>query len=147
MKMIPYRPFGLSKWADDLFENFLKTPSLGFDSDEVMFSQPSVNIREEANLFCIEVAAPGLNKEDFRLEIENGYLKISAEKERKEEQHEEGKFMRREFNFTRFERSFRLPDTIDAEAISARYENGILLVDLPKVEAARKEPVKTIEIR
>lgn len=146
MKMIPYRPMALSKWADELFENFLRNPAFGFDSPEVMFQTPSVNIREEDASFFIEVAAPGLQKEDFHLEIENGYLKIWAQKESKEEQNEE-RFMRREFNFTRFERSFRLPDVVDANAISARYENGILLIGLPKLESARKESVKTIEIK
>lgn len=144
--MIPYRPIGLSKWADEMFENFFRSPAFGFDSPEVMFQTPSVNIREEDDSFFIEVAAPGLQKEDFHLELENGFLKVWAEKERKEEKNEE-RFMRREFNFARFERSFRLPGIVNADAISAKYENGILLIGLPKLESARKEPVKAIEIK
>ncbi|MBK7409252.1 MAG: Hsp20/alpha crystallin family protein [Saprospirales bacterium] len=147
MNIMPYRPMGMSKWVDDLFENFLNRPLSGFDSREVMFSQPSVNVREEATEFIVEVAAPGLTKEDFHLEMENGYLRISAEKTQEDEQQEAGKYFRREFNFTQFQRSFQLPDTIDQEGIAARYDNGILLIHLPKVEAAKKEPVKKIEIQ
>jgi HSP20 family protein len=147
MNVMPYRPFGMSKWVDDLFESFVNRPLAGFDSREVMFSQPSVNVREEAEAYVVEVAAPGLTREDFHVEIENGYLSIRAEKERKEEQKEEGKYTRREFNYASFQRSFLLPDTVKAQEITARYENGILNVHLPKAEEAKKTPVKTIEIR
>lgn len=145
--MIPYRPQGMSKWVDDLFDNFFNRSLAGFDSREVMFSQPSVNIREEAGEFIVEVAAPGLEKDHFHVEIENGYLMISAEKEHQEEEKEEGKYFRREFNYAKFQRNFQLPDTVNPEGIGAKYEQGVLFVHLPKVEAARKEPVKTIEIQ
>jgi HSP20 family protein len=147
MKPMPYRPLGLSKWADDIFESFFNRPLWGFDSPDVMFSQPSVNVREEAGEFIIEVAAPGLSKEDFRLEVEQGNLIIRAEKEHKEEHTEEGKYTRREFNYAQFARSFRLPDTVNADAITAHYENGVLDVHLPKVESAVKDKVKVIDIQ
>jgi len=145
---MPYRPLGVTKWMDDLFENFLSRPLAGFDSREVMYSQPSVNVREEDTEFVVEVAAPGLAKENFNVEIENGYLVIRAEKERKEEEksEENGKYTRREFNYSTFQKSFLLPDTIDADGISASYEQGILNVHLPKLESAKKETVKTIKI-
>jgi HSP20 family protein len=148
MSIIPYRPFVMNKWVDDLFENLFNRSLGGFDSKEVMFSQPSVNVLEEAQEYIVEVAAPGLTKEDFKVEIENGYLTIRAQKEQKEEEEREnGKYTRREFNFTRFQRSFHLPETVNAESIAAQYENGILKVRLPKVEVAPKEAVKTIEIK
>lgn len=147
MSIIPYRPIAMSKWVDDLFENFFNRPLAGFDSREVMFSQPSVNIREEDSGFIVEVAAPGLTKEHFHVEVENGYLTIRAEKEQKEEESaENGKYMRREFNYAQFRRSFQLPETIKAEGIAAKYESGILQVHLPKVEAVKKAPAKQIEI-
>ncbi|MCB9285307.1 MAG: Hsp20/alpha crystallin family protein [Lewinellaceae bacterium] len=148
MNIAPFnRSLGMSKWVDDLFENILSRPLAGFDSREVMFSQPSVNVREEAEEFVVEVAAPGLDKQSFNIQVERGYLTVTGEKEQRDEQNEEGKYFRREFNYAKFTRSFQLPDTVNAEDISAKYENGILMVHLPKVEAARKEPVKTIQIQ
>lgn len=145
---MPYRPMGLSRWADDLFESFFNRPLLGFDSPEVMFNQPSVNVREEDKKYVIEVAAPGLSKEDFHLEVDQGNLIIRAEKEQKEEHtEEEGKYTRREFNYASFARSFRLPDTVNADSITAHYENGVLDVHLPKVESAVKDKVKVIDIK
>ncbi len=146
-KPIVRRPFPAT-WVDDLFENLFNRSLGGFDSKEVMSSQPSVNVLEEAQEYIVEVAAPGLTKENFKVEIENGYLTIRAQKEQKEEEEREnGKYTRREFNFTQFQRSFHLPETVNAESIAAQYENGILKVRLPKVEVAPKEAVKTIEIK
>ncbi|HPM92242.1 MAG TPA: Hsp20/alpha crystallin family protein [Bacteroidales bacterium] len=106
---------------------------------------PAVNIIESKDDYRIEVAAPGLDKADFRINIENNILTISAEKEEKQEEKDE-KVMRREFNYSSFSRSFTLPDSMDTEKISARHKDGVLNVILPKKEEAKEKPARTIKI-
>lgn len=109
-------------------------------------NMPSVNIIEGKEDFRIEVAAPGLEKGDFRINLENNVLTISSEKEEKEEQKEE-RYMRREFSYTSFRRSFSLPVTVDSEKIAASHNNGVLSIVIPKREEARVKPAKQIDIR
>ncbi|MEL6132541.1 MAG: Hsp20/alpha crystallin family protein [Bacteroidota bacterium] len=94
---------------------------------------PAVNVKETEGSFEVALAVPGLRKEDFKLAVEDNRLTISAEQETKNEGNHE-RFTRKEFNFQSFKRSFLLPDTVNSEGISASYENGILKVELPKVE-------------
>jgi HSP20 family protein len=106
---------------------------------------PPVNIAETADAFQVELNTPGRNKEDFKINAENGLLTISYEK--KEETQQEGvKFIRKEFNFQSFKRSFSLDDKIDVAGIQAKYENGLLKVLLPK-KAEVKEAAKQITIQ
>lgn len=99
-------------------------------------NQPSVNVIESDDAFRVELAAPGLDKEDFAVQIEKDQLMISVEKE--QDKVEEGeKFMRREFGYQKFQRSFNLGDQINTEGIGATYENGILVINLPKKEEAQ----------
>jgi HSP20 family protein len=109
---------------------------------------PAVNILEDEHKYSVEVAAPGLKKDDFKVEIDNNVLTISSEKEEKhEEKDEHGNYTRREFSYASFNRSFNLPDdVIEVDKVNAKYENGVLKLDLPKKEAARPKPVKTIKI-
>ena len=133
----------LGKWMDTLFNTTL-ADAIGTD---FMVSSPSVNIVEHDNHFSMQLAAPGLEKNDFNIRIEQDHLVVSAEK--KAEKEESGpKFTRREFNYSSFKRSFLLDDTIQREGISAAYENGVLIITLPKKEETWKKPeTKTIEIR
>lgn len=147
MTLIPYRNVRTSKWMNDLFDNFINHPVAGFDSREVMFSRPSVNIREEKDEFVVEIASPGLKKSDFTLKVEDGKLTVSVDNEKNVEEKEEGKYFRREFNYARFQRVFQLPETVDSEKTNASYNDGVLAIHLPKMEAAKKDPVKTIEIQ
>ena len=103
---------------------------------------PAVNVKETENDFKIEVAAPGLNKEDIKVELENGVLTISAEtKTEKTEGDKDSRYTRREFSYTSFKRSFSVnEDTVDAEKIEGKYENGVLHLLLPK--KAKSEPEK-----
>lgn len=105
---------------------------------------PAVNVKEEENAFQIEVAAPGLKKEDFKLSLHENRLTISAKKEGKTETKTE-KFSRQEFNYTSFQRTFTLPKNVDGEKIEASYTDGILHVGLPKKEAI-KPAVKEIAV-
>jgi HSP20 family protein len=108
---------------------------------------PAVNLKETTENFEVEVAAPGMNKEDFRIELNNNLLTISSEKEDRQEQKEGERYTRREFSYQSFQRAFQLPvEVVDAENISARYENGLLKLVIPKREHAKQRPPRTIEI-
>lgn len=134
-----------NKWIDTIFNTTL-ADAMGSD---FTVSSPSVNIVEQDNQYVMQLAAPGLEKSDFNIRIENDYLVISAEKKmEKEESGNDGKFTRREFNYSSFKRSFQLDDNINREAIGASYENGVLHITLPKKEENWKKPSSTtIEIK
>jgi HSP20 family protein len=106
---------------------------------------PSVNIVEKDDMFKLEVAAPGLTKEDFKINVEDKILTVSAEKKVETETKEGEKILRREFGFSNFKRTFTLPETVNVTDIKAVYENGVLNVHLPKVEV--KKLLQTIEIQ
>ncbi|MFA6334295.1 MAG: Hsp20/alpha crystallin family protein [Bacteroidales bacterium] len=106
---------------------------------------PSVNIKEEDDKFAVEMAAPGLEKGDFKIEINQGILSISSEK-KNESESKDDKYSRREFSYQSFCRSFSLPTVVESEKISAKYENGILKVEIPKRDEAKVRPSRMIEI-
>jgi HSP20 family protein len=106
---------------------------------------PAVNIKETDNAFELSVAAPGLEKKDFKVEVDNNLLTISAEhKQEKEEKDKE--YTRKEYNYNSFMRSFELPSYVNAEAIDAQYKEGILTLTLPKKEEAETNRRKEISI-
>lgn len=109
---------------------------------------PAVNVRETNENFFIDVAAPGMKRDDFRVELDNNVLTISSHREEQQEQQDENRnFTRREFNYQSFQRSFTLPeDKVEREKISARYVDGILQINVPKKEEAKVKPVKQITI-
>ncbi|MCX2679226.1 Hsp20/alpha crystallin family protein [Galbibacter sp. EGI 63066] len=108
---------------------------------------PAVNIKEEEDKFSLELAAPGMKKEDFNVEVEKDVLTISAEsKNEKEDKGENGTYSRKEFSYTTFKRVFTLPETIDNEKINATYTDGVLNLTLPKKEKALEEAKRLIEI-
>jgi HSP20 family protein len=107
---------------------------------------PAVNISEDKDNFEVEVAAPGLKKEDFNVNLENHLLTISAEHKEENEEKEGKKINRREFSYTSFNRSFNLPESVEANNINAKYKDGVLKLTLPKKEEAKKQPPKHIEI-
>jgi HSP20 family protein len=110
-------------------------------------SIPAVNIREKAEAFEVEMAAPGMNKEDFRIELDNNILTISSERENRNEQKDGERYQRREFSYQSFQRTFHLSkDVVDADKIQARYENGLLQLIIPKKEEAKQRPPRTIQI-
>lgn len=106
---------------------------------------PSANIKERAGDFKIDLAVPGMDKKDFRVEVENGLLAVSGE--RKEEVKEENeKLSRREFHYGSFKRSFSLPEAADADNISAQYKDGILSITIAKRDDSKLNSRKQIEI-
>ncbi|MBZ4035305.1 Hsp20/alpha crystallin family protein [Flavobacterium sp. 17A] len=107
---------------------------------------PSVNIKETDENYEVEVAAPGMNKEDFQVTLDNGQLLISSSKQHQVNTEQEN-YTRREFSYQSFQRSFVLPkNVVDEDKIRARYENGILLLSIPKLEQAREKTPRMIEI-
>jgi HSP20 family protein len=131
---------------DDFFnDGFLDMPSFFAFTNQKGAFMPNVNVIENTENFEIELAAPGLQNKDFKAEVKNGVLTISAEKE--EEAEENGKnFRKREFSYSSFNRSFVLPDNVTADKIDANYKNGILKVTLPKKNTSPKTPAKQIKI-
>ena len=109
---------------------------------------PAVNIKESDKDFEVEVAVPGMNKKDFKIEVENNMLVISSEKkEEKSEEDKEGKYTRKEFSYQSFQRSFTLPmDIIDDKKIEAKYKDGILTITIPKKEETNK-PTRVIDVK
>ena len=105
---------------------------------------PAVNVKENEGSFQIEVAAPGLKKEDFKLSLHENRLTISTKQEENKEEKSE-KYTRQEFNYTSFQRTFTLPKNVDGEKIEASYTDGILHVGLPKKEEL-KPAVKEIAV-
>jgi len=108
-------------------------------------SVPAVNIAETKDEYRIEVAAPGLDKDDFKVNIEDDTLTISANKEEKKEEKDET-YTRREFSYTSFSRSFNLPDTVDSEKIKAEHKNGVLTIYVPKKEEVKKKLSREVKI-
>lgn len=129
-----------------IFEEFLKPDFFG-GMQNFTGNVPAVNILENDTNFMVELAAPGLKKEDFVVEVDQQVLTISAEvKNEVNETSENGKYSRREFSYQSFKRSFNLPETVNEEQIAASYENGVLKVMLPKKEEVLPKPKKLISI-
>lgn len=108
---------------------------------------PAVNIRENKDNFVVEMAAPGMNKKDFKVELDNNVLTITSEKNYEREEDGDSKYSRKEFSYQSFSRMFTLPkEVVDADKIEARYENGVLNLTIPKKEEAKQKPPRTIQI-
>ena len=130
---------------DDLFdfEGFIDEPRFRMHRPANL---PATNIRETDKEFIVELAAPGLTKEDFHVEIENNMLEIRVEKTWETEETKE-KYTRREYDYTVFNRSFTLPNFVHTDKIKAEYRDGILMIHLPKTEKAIKKTVKEISVK
>lgn len=105
---------------------------------------PLTNIIETKDGFRLELAVPGLTKEDIEIKVDKDILTISAEKEITK--NEDEKVLRHSFSYNKFERTFQLPETIDTEKIDANFEHGVLIVNLQKKEEAKELPARTITI-
>ena len=138
MIMMPVRR--TQNWLPSIFNDF-------FDNDWMVKANataPAINVFETEKEYKVELAAPGMTKEDFNVHIdEENNLVISMEKktENKEEK-KEGRYLRREFSYSKFQQTMILPDYVDKEKISAQVENGVLNIDLPKFSEQEKEKAK-----
>jgi HSP20 family protein len=109
---------------------------------------PNVNIKETPENFEVEVAAPGMDKKDFKIELDGNMLTISSEKTNQQtENKEDEKYSRKEFSYQSFQRTFNLPkEVVDSEKIEATYNNGLLHLTIPKKEEAKQKPPRQIQI-
>ena len=116
-----------------------------FFSDRMMSRVPAANISESKDHYHVELAAPGLRKEDFKLSLERDVLSISVEQNTQQDAQERN-FNKREFSYSSFVRSFTLPESADENGIEAKYENGVLCINIPKREEAKMQS-RQIEIK
>jgi len=131
---------------DRLFENeFDGWPRRNYSNTNTTL--PSVNIKENNEGFKIAVAAPGFDKNDFHIELDNDVLTISSEKQIKNEVNEDERFTKKEFSYQSFTRSFNLSELVESDKITAKYKNGILSVVIPKKEEAKPKPARQIAIK
>ncbi len=133
-----------------MFERFFNNELVNWGRDnysETDTTLPSVNIKETADAFEVEVAAPGFDKSDFNIELDNNLLTISSEKKVENEVKEDEKITRQEFSYQSFKRTFTLPEIVEGDKITAKYENGILSLTIPKKDEAKPKPVKQIKVK
>ncbi len=148
MKALLRTQFGHNNKNQNFFDDFFGRDF--FDLSPAMVkTMPAVNVKEDETKFTVEVAAPGMNKDNFNIHLEDGILTISSEsKTEQSESDEKTKYTRKEFSYSSFKRSFTLDEeAINTDAIAASYENGVLHIDLPKKEKVEPEKkTKTIFI-
>jgi len=131
-----------------IFDEFLSGNLLpNFVEEGAWKSTPAVNIYENNEKFEIEIAAPGLEKEDFKIDLKDEYLTVFSERKDQKEEKEKGKVVRSEFRYTSFQRSFLLPHEIDVTAINATHKNGVLTIELPKKVEYKNNLTRQIEIQ
>jgi HSP20 family protein len=132
-----------------VFDDFFKPWNEWFDNGGFwgkVMNVPAVNITEQKNDYLVSLAAPGLKKEDFKIDVDGNMLTISSEKEESKEEKDK-KFTRKEYNYSSFSRSFTLPEEINKEKIEAKYEDGVLRISLPRKEEAKKPAAKQIAVK
>ncbi len=136
-------PFFPSFMEDEFNRDVFHWPS-----NQMKQSVPAVNVHETEKAFTIEVAAPGVKKEDFKITLDQNIITISSKQENKTEEKDEKKYYtRREFSYSSFSRSFTLPDKlVDLDKIEAKHENGILHIVLPKKEAVVQKGNRLIDV-
>lgn len=143
--IVKFQPIPTTKpLFNGFIDEFFNRNIGNFVGSDAVLNQPAVNVVESEDSFKVELAAPGFDKQDFVVNVENDFLTVSASRENKIEEKNE-RYTRREFSVASFKRSFKLPKTVNQEAIVAVYDNGILNVTLGKKEEA-KPVVKTIQI-
>lgn len=123
-----------------LFNDFFNRDWIDFNNRNFSTTQttiPSVNVIESDDKFELEVAAPGFEKKDFKVELNHNVLTISSDKKEEREEGDGKQYTRKEFSYLSFCRSFTIPDTVDYDKIEARYDNGILKVLIPKKEESK----------
>ncbi len=147
----------LARLSNDWFPTFPSLVNRFFEGDLMDWNNenfagsnstlPAVNVKENDNEYLIEVAAPGLKRSDFKVNYDNGRLTISSEKRVEHEEKDGEKVTRREFSYQSFQRSFTIPETtVAVDKITAKYEDGILHITLPKREEVKPKPAKEIKI-
>ena len=132
-------------WMPEEFNDF-------FDTDfmpRVNATAPAINVKESEKDYTVELAAPGLTKDDFTVNVDNdGNLHIKIEnKSNKKEEDKKSHYLRREFSYSKYEQTLLLPDDVEKEKIAAPVNNGVLTVDLPKIEKKEEKTARQIEVK
>ena len=140
--MMPIRRFNEQNWLPSVFNNF-------FDNEwmqKANATAPSINVIEEKDSYKVEVAAPGMTKDDFHIHLgDENELVINLEKQSKnEEENKEKKYLRREFSYSKFEQSLILPDNVEKERIAASVTDGVLTITLPKMTPEEKKQTRRV---
>jgi HSP20 family protein len=131
-----FRPFYMPNIFDeDLFSGLTSRTA----------SMPAVNIREDENKYALELAIPGINKNDLKIDMKEDVITISSEMKKESEENSDG-YKRKEFSYSAFSRSFYVPENVNKEKIEATYKDGVLYVTLPKEDEQKSKISKTIEI-
>ncbi|MDD5861158.1 MAG: Hsp20/alpha crystallin family protein [Prevotella sp.] len=133
----------MNSWLDNDFDDMLNTNWM----PRVNATAPAINVKENADAYDVELAAPGTTKEDFKVNVDNdGNLIIKMEhKENKKDENKKEHYLRREFSYSNYEQALSLPDDVEKDKIAAKVENGVLHVTLPRTHKAEKE-TKKIEV-
>ena len=143
--MVPSRRTVNQNWLPSIFNDF-------FDNEWMERSNataPAINVLENEKSYDIELAAPGMTKEDFKVTLdENGDLVINMEKKQENNgEKKNGHYLRREFSYSKFEQTLLLPDDVDKEKIAANVSDGVLTIDLPKIEKKEEKASRQIEVK
>lgn len=138
--MLPTFP----SWIDEVINKNFGTEFMS--NFNIGMTLPAVNVLDTANDYLVEMAVPGLKKSDFNISLDNLLLLISAEVKSEYENVDNENYTRREFGYSSFKRTFTLPESVETDKISAKYDDGILKVTLPKREEAKKKPLKNIKV-
>ena len=138
-------PVMRNSWMPEVFNDF-------FDTDfmpRTNATAPAINVKETEKEYTVEVAAPGMKKDDFNINIDNDgnlHIKMESKQEKKDENRKEH-YLRREFFYSKFEQTLILPDDVDKEKIAANVSDGVLTVDLPKIEKVEEKIARQIEVK
>jgi HSP20 family protein len=127
-------------------EKFLNAPLDEFFNFGKVMNVPAVNVTETEKEFRLSIAAPGLEKKDFKVEAFEDMITISAEHEKEEKEEKHGRFNRREYNYSSWTRSFSMPENCNFGKIDAEYKNGELKIVIPKMEVKEPKKIKTISV-
>lgn len=133
-----------SAWLPDVFNDFFDTNFM----PKANATAPAINVKESDKGYTVELAAPGMRKEDFNVHInDDGDLTVKMEsKQENREEDKNSRYLRREFSYAKFEQTLILPEDVDKERISAKVENGVLTVELPKVEVTKTKVARQITV-
>lgn len=142
--MMPTRKYYNQNWLPSIFNDFFDNNWM----EKANATAPAINVVESDKDYKVEVAVPGMTKEDFNIHLGNeNELVISMEKKVENEDKENKKYLRREFSYTKFQQSLYLPDNVDKEKITANVANGVLTIELPKYSQEEKAKInRVIEI-
>ena len=133
-----------NSWLPTVFNDFFATDFM----PKANATAPAINVKESDKAYTVELAAPGMKKDDFNVHInDEGNLIIKMEsKQEKKEEDKNTRYLRREFSYSKFEQTLILPDDVDKEKIAARVDNGVLTVELPKIEETKVKVARQINV-